>query len=92
MFNVRKQIEKLVDQNKTDAIDQALEGSEYYYRDVASDRVVDAIRSEIKLSNTDLLIMIPYKYGFWDSLIHQSKTRMMASGNDIPLLSITLKD
>ena len=53
MFNVRKQIEKLVDQNKTDAIDQALEGSEYYYRDVASDRVVDAIRSEIKLSNTD---------------------------------------
>ncbi|HBI90470.1 MAG TPA: universal stress protein, partial [Sphingobacterium sp.] len=30
------------------------------------------------------------KYGFWSSLTHRSKTRMMASGLDVPLLTISI--
>jgi hypothetical protein len=34
--------------------------------------------------------MMPNKYGFWGSLIHRSKTRIMASGSEIPLMSLPL--
>ena len=69
-------------------IDKTLAGINYYYKNILSRKVINAIQDEIKEANTDLLIMAPYKYGFWDSIVHRSKTRMMASGNNVPLLSL----
>lgn len=89
VFNVSKKVEEIAD-NNADSIDKGLEGIEYYYRNVASNEIVEAIREGIQSSKTDLLIMVPYKYGFWNSLVHRSKTRMMASGNSVPLLTISL--
>lgn len=89
VFNVRERIQEIADNNEP-SIDNALQGITYYYRNVASSEVVSAIRDEVKSSNTDLLIMIPYKYGFWNSLVHRSKTRMMASGSSTPLLSLSI--
>ena len=60
----------------------------YMYKEVTSDDVIGAIEREMKRIQADLLIMVPYKYGFWSSLIHKSKTRVMISGMDTPLLSI----
>jgi nucleotide-binding universal stress UspA family protein len=60
------------------------------YKDVISSEVVESIKKESELIQADLLIMVPYRYGFWSSLVHRSKTRMMAYGNNIPLLSIPL--
>jgi nucleotide-binding universal stress UspA family protein len=71
-------------------IDEGLEGISYYYKNVESDAVIAAIEKEIKSMQADLLIMMPRKYGFWDSFAHRSKTRIMASNNDVPLLSIPL--
>ena len=58
------------------------------YKNLGSNNVVQAIENEIKEVNAKLLIMIPQKHGFWESMIHRSKTRIMASDLSIPLLSI----
>lgn len=72
------------------SIDESLEGVSFFYKNVASNAVIEAIEKEIVDFNADVLIMIPQRYGFWDSLIHRSKTRIMASSCQIPLFSIPL--
>ncbi len=69
-------------------IDAHFEGIPYHYENVNADSVVEGIRMEVIRSNADLLVMAPQKHGFWDSFVHRSKTRGMASGLDIPLLSV----
>ena len=67
---------------------EPLEGVSYYYKSVQSDAVIDEIKKELISFKPDILIMVPYEYGFWSSLIHKSKTRVMSSGLEMPLLSI----
>ncbi len=71
-----------------DLISDGLNGVTYSHKNVKSNAVIREIEKEIVAYKADLLIMVPKKYGFWASLIHKSKTRIMASGLDIPLLSI----
>ena len=71
-------------------IDRGLENVVHFYKKVNSDKVIWEIEKEIIDSNSNLLVMIPKKYGFWESLIHRSKTREMASGLNIPMLSIPI--
>ncbi|KOS05735.1 hypothetical protein AM493_06550 [Flavobacterium akiainvivens] len=72
------------------SVEQGLHGTNYSYKNVESDKVIEAIKSEISRINADLLIMIPYRYGFWGSFVHRSKTRIMISNSEIPLLSLPL--
>jgi nucleotide-binding universal stress UspA family protein len=89
VFHVREKIDELISTTaETEKISEAMDGISYYHKNIESKKVIDAIREEIIQSNADLLIMVPYKYGFWNSLVHRSKTRVMASGNNVPLLSI----
>ena len=90
VFYVNDKVEQLLGAEETEhiAIDKTFTGINYYYKNVQSRSIIDAIQDEIKETNADLLIMAPYKYGFWDSMVHRSKTRMMASGNNVPLLSL----
>lgn len=94
VFHVNSAIEELQSESKTlsekDAIGNGLAGVSYYYKNVKSNAVIKEIEKEIKAFDADLLIMIPNKYGFWASLVHRSKTRVMASGLEIPLFSIPL--
>lgn len=71
-------------------IDEGLEGIDYYYKNIKSDSIIQGISDEIKRLDADLLIMAPQKYGFWGSMVHRSKTRLMASGLAIPLLSFPI--
>lgn len=50
--------------------------------------VIREIKNEIERYKPDLLMMVPYRYGFLNSIIHKSKTRAMASGRKIPLLTV----
>jgi nucleotide-binding universal stress UspA family protein len=94
VFNVNKALEELKTEGPdllaTNAIDDGLEGITYYYKNVKSNAVIAEIEKEIESFGADLLIMVPKKYGFWASLVHASKTRIMASGLNIPLLSIPI--
>ncbi len=86
VFSVDTTVEKIKKNNKTTEQDNP--EINYYYKNIQSKEVIDEIKKEIKDFNADLLIMMPKKYGFWDSMVHRSKTRVMASGLSIPLLSI----
>lgn len=89
VFTVDKTVRELQSRpNCIQEIDEGLNGISYYYKNVESSLVIEEIEKEIVEFKADLLIMVPRKYGFWSSLVHKSKTRMMASGLDIPLLSI----
>ncbi|KAF2338425.1 universal stress protein [Flavobacterium tistrianum] len=68
-------------------LEKEFEDVKYLYKTVRSNAVINEIRKEIKNYEANLLIMVPQKYGFWDSLVHRSKTRILAAGLDIPLLS-----
>lgn len=89
VFHVTEKVEELKAEHKN-TIDKVMDGVEYLYKNVVATEIVNAIRQEVLDAKVDLLIMVPYKYGFWSSLIHKSKTRMMASGINAPLLSIPL--
>lgn len=94
VFHVQNKVKML--ENSTQhltsktSIDEGLEGVSFFYKNVDSGTVVEAIKKEINHFDADVLIMIPQRYGFWDSLIHRSKTRIMASNCKIPLFSIPL--
>ncbi len=83
-----KSQQESVEQGTSSVIQEGLEGVNHYFKNVESTAVIREIENEVKFSQADLLIMMPKKYGFWDSLVHRSKTRIMASNNDVPLLSI----
>ncbi|WP_255484697.1 universal stress protein [Mucilaginibacter sp. X5P1] len=82
--------EKGADPNVLRHIDEGLEGIDYYYKNIKSDSIIRGIADEIKRIDADLLIMAPQQYGFWSSIVHRSKTRIMASGLNIPLLSFPI--
>lgn len=63
----------------------------YSYKNVKSNAVIEEIRKEIAAIEPDVLVMVPQKHGFWTSLVHRSKTRIMASGLNIPLFIIPLQ-
>lgn len=54
----------------------------------SNDPILPQIQQELIDYKADLLVMVPYKYGFLNSIIHKSKTRAMASRSQIPLLTI----
>lgn len=93
VFHVRQKVSEIEEsqvQSSVREIGEGLKGASYYYKNVDSETVINAIEDELHASGADLLIMVPYRYGFWNSLIHRSKTRMMASKSSVPLLSIPL--
>lgn len=96
VFHVRETIEKIAEQDQKrwdenlQSLDIEMKEVNHFYKNVLSSKVVDAIKEELATSESDLLIMVPQKYGFWESVIHRSKTRVMTSGMDVPLLSLPL--
>ncbi|THF53333.1 universal stress protein [Flavobacterium supellecticarium] len=91
VFHIREKSEEFMQQqDEKYPMEETLSGIQHTYKNVQSSEIIKAIRDEIVASETDLLIMVPYKYGFWDSMLHKSKTRAMASGSKVPLLSLPL--
>ena len=94
VFHVNNKIQELgaveIINLNVQLFDTEMDGIQYSYKNVASNKIVEAIKNEIVATQSDLLIMVPQRYGFWESIVHKSKTRMMASGLQIPLLSLPL--
>lgn len=85
VFYVKDRLPETEDAKK---ILEPLKGINYQYESIQSDAVIGEIKKELISFKPDILIMVPQNYGFWSSIIHKSKTRMMSSGLSIPLLSI----
>lgn len=90
VFHVREKAEEISRDQELALVDISLSDVEHFYKQVQSSEIIKAIELEIVASKTDMLIMVPYRHGFWYSLLRKSKTRVMASGNSVPLLSLPL--
>lgn len=63
VFYVRKKIDELL-QDQTNVVDEVMTGTRFYYQNVEASDVIYAIQDEALRINADILIMVPYKYGF----------------------------
>jgi nucleotide-binding universal stress UspA family protein len=92
VFNVQEKVAALQDDtlHPADFLKEEMDSIQYFYKNVASNAIIKEIKNEIVNYQPDLIIMVPNRYGFWASIVHRSKTRMMAAGLDVPLLSIPL--
>jgi len=92
VFSVAQKIAQLHDEplHPANRLKESMQGIQYFYKNVESSAIIKEIRQEILAYQPDVLIMVPNRYGFWSSVVHRSKTRMMAAGLDVPLLSIPL--
>ena len=94
VFHVQNNLKKLeksvTELSKPSQITEGLEEISHSYKSTQSELIIEEIKKEVKNSKADLLIMVPQRYGFWQSLVHRSKTRVMASQSEIPLLSIPI--
>ncbi|SCY75768.1 Nucleotide-binding universal stress protein, UspA family [Flavobacterium anhuiense] len=87
-FSVDESVSEIQQKNKENlTIVKEIEIEKHIYKTVRSNDVISEIKKEIIKYNADILVMVPRIYGFWDSLVHTSKTRIMASGLEIPLLA-----
>jgi len=92
VFSVQQKVTQLQDEplHPINVLKTNMQGIQYFYKNVESSAIIKEIKNEILAYQPDVIIMVPNRYGFWASVVHRSKTRMMAAGLDVPLLSIPL--
>lgn len=93
VFNVQQKVVELQEEeplHPVNILKEGMDGIEYFYKNVASNTIIKEIKQEILDYQPDIVIMVPNRYGFWASMVHRSKTRMLAAGLEVPLFSIPL--
>ncbi len=58
------------------------------YHNIEDPHVIPAISGFAKDYNLDMLIVIPHRYGIWESIFKQSHTRRLARLNYLPMLAL----
>jgi len=69
-------------------VETLLNGADHSYKEITEDDILKGIEREIGDLKADLLVMVPHKYGFWESIWHKSKTLKMVRRTHIPLLTL----
>ena len=65
-----------------------LNNTEHSYKEIDDNNILRGIENLIENWQADLLVMVPHKYGFWESIWHKSNTVQMAKRTRIPLLTL----
>lgn len=73
---------------ETAYLDAALEEIRPAYVQLAGENVVETINSFAEKNNLDLVMVIPKKHQFIDTLFHKSKSRELITHAHIPIVSI----
>jgi hypothetical protein len=58
------------------------------YHNIEDPHVITAITGFVKAYNLDMLIVVPHRYGIWESIFKQSHTRRLAKLNYLPMLAL----
>ena len=69
-------------------LENALNETNHTYEEIAASDVFKGLEEAIENWEPDLLVMVPHKYGLWESIWHKSKTIKMAKRTHIPLLTL----
>ncbi|EMR00704.1 universal stress protein [Cesiribacter andamanensis] len=75
-------------QHGTPNMEQLLRGIHHTYKFIADEDVISGIERGIEESKADLLVMVPHKADFWDTILNRSHTRRLALNTTIPLLAL----
>jgi nucleotide-binding universal stress UspA family protein len=70
----------------TTAIDAVMENVDHTYRFIENSSIGNGIMKGVEAWQADLLVMVPHKTGFWESLLKGSATREMTLKTRVPLL------
>lgn len=85
-YNNRHFTPETADELKT--LDDMLDSVEHKFHFIDNENIQEAIDDFITRENMDLLIMIPKKHSFFESLFHKSKTKEMLYHSHIPVLAL----
>lgn len=93
VFHVKtkKQIPVAVDE-EIGAVNVIMEDVDHTFSFVDNPSVHDGIIQGVEEWEPDLLVMVPHKTGFWESLLKGSNTREMAIRTRVPLLVLPSDD
>ncbi len=69
-------------------LEQMLENIPHQFHFIEHEVVQDALSDFIDQNNIDLLIMIPKKHSFFESLFHKSRTKEMLYHSHVPVLAL----
>jgi nucleotide-binding universal stress UspA family protein len=58
------------------------------YHSIINENVEDGVHHFLQNQKIDWLLVIPKKYGFFESLFHKSRTKMLTEGSPVPVLSL----
>ena len=91
VLNVNTEKNKMIDAEQIEGLSwlkQKLEDIKPEFHFLHDDNVDEAIRAFAEKNNLDLLIIIPKKHNFFDSLVHKSHTRNSVLHSHIPVLAV----
>lgn len=72
-------------------LQSALAPLEPTYHSVSTDKIEEGVQAFINHHQIDWLLLIPRKFGFWKSLFHKSRTKMLTQVSHIPIMSLNQK-
>lgn len=75
-------------QENENLMQEMLQGLNPDYHTIEDPHVIAAITGFAKTYNLDLLIVVPHRYGIWESIFKQSHTRRLARLNYLPMLAL----
>ncbi len=58
------------------------------FHSLAADHLEAAVASFLRERKVDWLLIIPRKYGFFESLFHKSRTKLLATVSNVPVLAL----
>ncbi len=91
VVNVEKTVNKLPSAKKAAAgvgLENILEGINHSFDFIESEDTIVGINKYVSEKKADMLVFIPRKHGFFDSVFHESNTKRMAFHTIIPLLAL----
>lgn len=76
--------------NEAKALEEVLSQVSCQIHYVESDNVQEAIHNFVNANHIDLMIIVPKKYSFFESLFHKSQSTELAYTSTVPLMSLHL--
>lgn len=83
---VQGQVPEFYEMPEVYNIKEVLDGIDFYFRHLETNNVLDGIQQGMEELKADMLVMVPHKADFWESIFTSSKTRYMSFTSHVPLL------
>lgn len=88
IFDSEKQALKVAQASSSGIVEGALKETRHSYHFVESTNVANTISKYAESKEADMIVTMPGKHGFFDTLIHEGNTKRLTFHTTLPLLAI----